>query len=181
MGTTVTRVVATCIQSLENYLERSGVRLTRATLPQCIHGRLIRDRITLRTGLSPEQELVALVHELAHWLVHRNAQSGTDCTLFEYEAEAVERLVMERLGLTGTTHEHGPFGTGCPTDNLLSASVARVDLAAGKICDALGLRDPQPPSEAQTAIDVQTAAGEKIILEDEPHSMGNLFRLSETL
>ena len=30
------------------------------------------DLITLRAGLSPEQELLTLVHELTHWLAHRD-------------------------------------------------------------------------------------------------------------
>lgn len=169
--------VATCIQSLENYLECSGVCLTRTILPDCVHGRLIRNRIMLRAGLSPEQELVALVHELAHWLVHRNAQSEADCTLFEYEAEAVECLVMYRLGPMGVSRECAPSGTGCPTDNLLSASVARVDLAAGRICDALGLRSDPSFSEAQAAVDVQAPPCEEVVLEYEPYGMGDFFGL----
>lgn len=173
--------VTTCIQSLENYLERSGACLTRTALPDRVHGRLIRDRITLRANLSPEQELAALIHELTHWLVHRNAQSEADYTLFEYEAEAVEYLVMYRLGLTGITRECAPFDTGCPTDNLLSASVARVNLAAGRICDALGLRSDPPSSETQAAVDVQTASSEEIILEYEPYGMGDFLRLPKTL
>ena len=55
--------------------------------------------ITLRAGLTPEQELPILVHELAHWLAHRDARPGAHCTVFEYEADAVEALVMARLGL----------------------------------------------------------------------------------
>src|ERR1035438_10456016 len=87
------------IHALEAYIRRSGARLSRAALPECMHGRVYRNLITLRTGLSPKQELVALVHELAHWLAHRDARCRMDCTLFEYEAEAVEALVMARLGL----------------------------------------------------------------------------------
>lgn len=180
MGTTVMRV-ATCIQSLETYLERSGTCLTRTALPDCVHGRLTRDRITLRAGLSPEQELVALVHELTHWLVHRNARSEVDYTLFEYEAEAVECLVMYRVGLLSVSRERMPYGTGCPTDNLLSVSVARVNLAAGRICEALGLCGNPPFSEAQTAVDVQTAPSEEIVLEYEPYGMGDFFGLPKAL
>src|SRR5476649_2470954 len=87
------------IRSLEAYVERNGARLVRTALPECVHGRVSRDLITLRAGLTPEQELLTLVHELAHWLAHRGARPGPCCTVFEYEAEAVEALVMARLGL----------------------------------------------------------------------------------
>ena len=87
------------IRSLEGYVERSGARLVRTSLPEWVHGRVCCDLITLRTGLSPEQELLTLVHELVHWLAHRDACPGLYCTVFEYEAEAVEALVMRRLGM----------------------------------------------------------------------------------
>ena len=46
---------------------------------------------------SPEQELLALVHELAHWLAHRERIAAFALhAIFEYEAEAVEALVMAR-------------------------------------------------------------------------------------
>ncbi len=58
--------------------ERSGARLVRTTLPEWVHGRVCRDLITLRAGLSPEQELLTLVHELTHWLAHRGSH-GPAC------------------------------------------------------------------------------------------------------
>jgi hypothetical protein len=113
------------IRSLEGYVERSGARLVRTTLPDWVHGRICCDLITLRAGLSPEQELLTLVHELVHWLAHRDACPGPYCTVFEYEAEAVEALVMTRL----------------------SASVTRVNWASSRICGALGLETGRPLSE----------------------------------
>src|ERR1700687_1386247 len=86
-------------RSLEGYVERSGARLVRTSLPEWVHGRVCSDLITLRAGLRPEQELLTLVHELVHWLAHRDACPGLSCTVFEYEAEAVEALVMTRLGV----------------------------------------------------------------------------------
>src|SRR5271170_2123697 len=126
--------IPNCIQVLEAFIERGGARLKRSNLPACVHGRVYRDLITLRADLTPEQELVALVHELTHWLAHRGARRAVDCTLFEYEAEAVEALVMARLGLPHARFEYrAPFGLS-PTDNLLSASVARVTFASAAIC-----------------------------------------------
>jgi hypothetical protein len=130
------------IRSLESYVERSGARLVRAALPESVQGRVFSDVITLRADLNPEQELLALVHELVHWLAHRDPAAHTHCahcTIFEYEAEAVEALVMARLGLTRHAYDPVNAGDECPTDGLLSASVARVIWASGRICHALGL------------------------------------------
>src|SRR5271168_4511654 len=151
--------IPSCIQVLEAFIERSGARLKRSDLPPCVHGRVYRDLITLRADLTPEQELVALVHELTHWLAHRGARCAVDCTLFEYEAEAVEALVMARLGLPDARFECGAPLRSCPTDNLLSASVARVTSAGAAICGALGLDASKTGSEAQPAIHFETAAG----------------------
>jgi hypothetical protein len=132
------------IRSLEAYAERGGARLVRETLPDWVRGRVFRDLIVLRVGLTPEQELLTLVHELTHWLAHRDASSGLEHTLFEYEAEAVEALVMARLGLSrprlaSADLDSADLDPASPTDGLLSASVRRVVWASGRICAALGL------------------------------------------
>ena len=121
------------IRTLESYVEASGAQLVRSSLPQSVHGRVCRDHIVLRSGLDPEEELLALVHELTHWLAHRGARARHICTIFEYEAEAVEALVMARIGLQRAPQPDSP------TDGLLSASVERVIWASGRICDALGV------------------------------------------
>jgi hypothetical protein len=126
------------IRSLESYVERSGARLVRSPLPECVHGRVFSDLIMLRAGLDPEQELLTLVHELTHWLTHRNPCLQYPCTVFEYEAEAVEALVMARLGLRFSSDQIETEGDD-PTDGLLSASVKRVVWASSRICDALGI------------------------------------------
>jgi hypothetical protein len=164
--------IPNCIQLLEAFIERSGALVTRANLPPCVHGRIYRDLITLRADLSPEQELVALVHELAHWLAHRHARHVMDCTVYEYEAEAVEALVMARLG--------APYRAS-PTDDLLAASVARVCAASAGICRALGLDAQMPISEAQAAVDLDTAAGKEIVFEYEQYGMGDFPGLPEAL
>jgi len=167
------------IRSLEGYVERSGARLVRTTLPECVHGRVCCDIITLRTGLSPEQELLTLVHELVHWLAHRDACPGPYCTVFEYEAEAVEALVMARLGMAPPGLDVVDIDR--PTDGLLSASVTRVNWASTRICGALGLETERPPSEPQTPVHVEAAPGKEIVLEYEQHGVGDFLGLSQAL
>jgi hypothetical protein len=125
------------IRSLEAYAARSGARLVRGALPDAVHGRVCCDLIMLRADLDPEQELSALVHELTHWLAHRDAPPQQGCTVFEYEAEAVEALVLARLGMRPSPGHLDSDES--PTDDLLSASVTRVIWASGRICEALGL------------------------------------------
>lgn len=143
------------IRSLEGYVVCSGARLVRGTLPEWVDGRVCGDLITLRAGLTPEQELPTLVHELAHWLAHRGVRDGGLCTVFEYEAEAVEALVMARLGFTHSGADPAQ-ASGSPTEGLLSASVARVLWASGCICGALGLNpqssEPQSRKPPSTSI-----------------------------
>lgn len=168
------------IRSLELYAERNGARLVRTTLPECVAGRVFRNLILLRTGQSPQQELLTLVHELTHWLVHRDARAHLLCTVFEYEAEAVEALVMAQLGLRAG-FDPRDRNEDSPTDGLLSASVTRVVRASRGICAALGLNARRPASEPQAAVDLEATAGKEIVLEYEAHRMSDFVGFSQAL
>lgn len=129
------------IRSLECYVERCGGCVVREPLPDPIHGGLSRDRITLHAGLDPQEQLLALVHEVTHWLAHRDALSvpGACATIYEYEAEAVESLVMGRLGLPCPADDAAAAGWYRPPDGLLTSSVTRVRSTVRRICQALEL------------------------------------------
>jgi hypothetical protein len=129
------------IRSLECYVERRGGCVVRESLPDAIHGGTCRDRITLHAGLDPYQQLLALVHELAHWLAHRDAPRHLSAcaTIYEYEAQAVESLVMGRLGLPCPAEDSAAEEFARPTDGLLTSSVTRVRCTARQICQALEL------------------------------------------
>src|ERR1700689_4868701 len=106
------------IRSLECYVERCGGCVVRELLPEAIHGGMSRDRITLHAGLDPYQQLLALVHELTHWLPHRDVPRDLSAcaTVYEYEAEAVESLVMGRLGLLCSAEDAAAEEFDRPTD-----------------------------------------------------------------
>jgi hypothetical protein len=129
------------IHSLECYVERCGGCVVRESLPDAIHGGLSRNRITLHAGLDPHQQLLALVHELTHWLAHRDVPDapGACTTIYEYEAEAVESLVMNRLGLPCPPDDALAARWYCPTEGLLTSSLTRVHTTVGRICQALEL------------------------------------------
>jgi hypothetical protein len=169
------------IRSLEAYVERSGARLVRTALPECVFGQLRGDVITLRLDLSPEQQLLTLVHELVHWLAHRDARPGLHCTCFEYEAQAVEALVMTRLGYPLPAFDTADFGQESPMDGLLSASVARVKWVSGRICGVLGLEAEPLGSEPQAPVHVEAAAGEEIVLKDKKYGVSDFIGFPQTL
>lgn len=164
------------IRCLEAYVEGRGARVVRQALPPAVHGGSAKDLITIQANLDLEQQLLALVHEMAHWLAHQDSQApGARATIYEYEAEAVEALVMARLGLPD------PSADLCgdrPTDGLVSSSLRRVLSATGSICQALGL---DPGSEAKTAVDLDAASREEIILEDEEHRVRDFLRQTQAL
>ena len=119
-------------------MARLDATLVRTPLPDWVHGRTYLHFIAIGADLAPQQELLALVHELAHWLAHqRRERHRLDSTIFEYEAEAVETLVMARLGLPHPGTLENNFGDDHPTDNLLAASVTRVQWASDQICLSL--------------------------------------------
>lgn len=162
------------IESLEAYCERAGARLVRTILPREIQGLSCRNLITLRAGLSPEQELLTLIHELTHLLLHGETRDNMERTRFEYEAEAVEALVMQQLGLPHPQHGARLDGDS-PTDNLLPASLAPVVWASRRICGALGL-DGARSLQAKASVDLEAATREEIVFEYEHHGVGNFLR-----
>lgn len=107
------------IDALEEFSARHGVAVFRTPLSPWVVGRMDENQIVLRRGLSEEQQLLTLVHELTHFLAHR-PDAPLNRTVCEYEAEAVEKLVAGQLGLkvAGTEiepqHSHGrPAGLLC--------------------------------------------------------------------
>jgi hypothetical protein len=132
------------IRALEDYLAGRGARLDRLPMPEWLVGRQRSDQIQLRSGLTPEEELPALLHELTHWLVHSAAPGsarlqGAERTICEYEAEAVEVVVLSRLGLQRLLPRGSELIEIDPADALLAHSKRRVTYACERICAALGI------------------------------------------
>jgi hypothetical protein len=167
------------IRALENYLASWGVRIRRSALPATVHGRLERNVITLRAGMRANQELAALVHEVTHWLVHREGVRRPHPTVAEYEAEAVELLVMTSLGLPKRSERRAVWDLVSPTDNLLFESVLRVKTASTQICQVLGT--DAVSLQPQAAVDIETTPREEVVVEYELYGMGDFLGLPEAL
>ena len=136
------------IDRLEAFSAREGAAVIRHSLTAEISGRLEERRIVLRAGLTPEQQVLTLVHELTHLIAHCSVSPRLNRTICEYEAEAVENWVGAELGLT-PDGEQG-FDLASVTDDLLACSVVRVRFAARTlVCAARGKQ-----LQTQPAVDV---------------------------
>jgi hypothetical protein len=163
------------IQRLERFSESRGAPVDRNSLTAGVLGRLQDRRIVLRAGLSPEQELLTLVHELTHLMIHRNVSPRINRTVCEYEAEAVERWVGGVLRVA--PHADDALDLATITDDLLACSVVRVRAAAITL-----LRIARGESlQAQAAVEVDASAGEEVIFDDELRGMRDLIGLTQPL
>jgi len=122
------------IDRLEQFSVRSGAPVLRNSLMPGVLGRVEERRIVLRAGLSLEQELLTLAHELTHLIAHCNVSPRLNRTVCEYEAEAVERWVGAALGVP--PYDDGWWLESSVTDDLLACSVMRVRWAANTLVSA---------------------------------------------
>ena len=137
------------IDRLEEFSALRGVAVPRTHLSPWVVGRVDENQIVLRHGLSKEQQLLTLVHELTHFLAHR-PEVQLNRTVCEYEAEAVEKLVACQLGVK----ELGAaVDLNSVTDDLLACSVTRVRWVARTLLTAV--QDAKPA--AKSAKSAQTS------------------------
>jgi hypothetical protein len=135
------------LNALRRFARRSGASVGYANLPDCIGGCLDRDQIVLRVGRAPEQELLTRVHELIHVIAHvASVRASTHRTICEYEAEAVEQLIAQRLGFRAAGIESFTGELLCVPDGLLADSVTRVCSVASTLLAVLA-----PPGVARDA------------------------------
>jgi hypothetical protein len=116
------------IDRLEQFSARCGAPVIRDSLSALVSGRVDERHIVLGLELSPEQQVLTLVHELTHLIAHCHAKPRLNRTICEYEAEAVERWVGIELGVRPYAAE--TLDVASLTEDLLACSVARVRWAA---------------------------------------------------
>jgi IrrE N-terminal-like domain len=169
------------IRRLEEFAERCGAPVVRNSLVAGVLGQIEERRIVLRAGLTLEQQLLTLVHELTHLIIHCNASPRVNRTVCEYEAEAVERWVGAALKVGPSDEE--TLDAATMTEDLLACSVVRVRWASHVILkvardSAFGL-----PSrlQSQAAVEIDAPAREEVVLNDELHGVRNFIRLAQAL
>jgi hypothetical protein len=129
--------------ALHHFARRRGAAVRYASLPHGIGGCVDGGRIVLRADLSPQQELLTLAHELTHVLAHvASVRARTPRAICEYEAEAVERLIAQRLGFAAAEFEYCMSESPPFPDGLLADSVTRVWGVARTLIAALSARQP---------------------------------------
>jgi hypothetical protein len=121
------------IDRLEQFSAHFGVPVLRNFLMPGVLGRVEERRIVLRAGLSLDQQLLTLAHELTHLIAHCNAKPRLNRTVCEYEAEAVERWVGGALRVPPYADDWLESNV---TDDLLACSVVRVRWAANTLLSA---------------------------------------------
>jgi hypothetical protein len=169
------------IHRLERFSETLGMPVVRNSLTAGVLGRLDDRRIELRAGLSLEQELLTLVHEMTHLMNHCNANPPINRTVCEYEAEAVERWVGSVLKVA--PHADDAHDPATITDDLLACSVVRVRRTAHMLLRvAQGSVSLSAASlQSQAAVEVDAPAGEEVIFDDELRGLRDLIGLTQPL
>jgi hypothetical protein len=131
------------LKSLHSFARSRGTSVRYGGLPDGIGGCAEGGRIVLRADLGPRQELLTLVHELTHIMAHVTAvRACTPRTICEYEAEAVERLIAERLGIATVELESCMCEAPPFPDGLLADSVIRVRRVARTLIAVVSARQP---------------------------------------
>jgi hypothetical protein len=131
------------LRALHRFALSRGTAVGYAGLQDGIGGCVDGGRIVLRGGLTPQQELLTLVHELTHVMVHvASVRACTPRTICEYEAEAVERLIAQRLGFAATEFESCLSESPPFPEGLLADSVTRVRAVAGALIAVVSARHP---------------------------------------
>lgn len=122
------------LDRLEQFSAHCGATVIRDSLAGSVLGRVEGRRIVLRSGLSLEQQILTLAHELTHLMAHCDVRPRLNRTVCEYEAEAVERWVGAELKVSPYAEEG--LDVGALTDDLLAGSVVRVRWAARTLVSA---------------------------------------------
>ncbi len=92
------------LEQLKTAIQKRGITLKYSDEMGGAIGRSSGGRITLQTGLPPAEEFSALVHELAHEILHHKPnQKKTTRTIRETQAEAVAFVVNTTIGLETNT------------------------------------------------------------------------------
>lgn len=134
------------IESVERLIASKGIELEYGLLEGGAYGKSSLKRITVLSGLKPLLRLYVLVHELAHELLHADAETRKRLkhAVLETEAQGVAQVVCQALGLDGVSHSadyiHLHHGDG----NVFAMSMQRIQkCASGMLSELLGDKSPQ--------------------------------------
>jgi hypothetical protein len=189
--------IAQSLKALHSFALIRGTAVRYAALQDGIGGYVEGGRIVLRAGLTPRQELLTLAHELTHIMAHGGSvRACTPRAICEYEAEAVEWLIAQRLGFAAPEFEFCLSESPPFPEGLLAASVTRVRGVARTLiavvfsasarekhsrrhAERFTRRGRPAPLEAQAAVEIDAAAREEVVLHDEERGVRDLGRITQ--
>lgn len=127
------------IASVEQAIRNYGIELVYEDIGSGADGVSQKGRVVIQHDLEPAERFATLVHELAHELLHADAErrkSTTKC-IRETEAEAVAHVVCRAVGIDSTSHSADYIQLYSGDVNVLAASLDAVQKAASQILEAM--------------------------------------------
>lgn len=124
--------------ALESFIESQGIKLEEKESLSGALGVSYGGRIEVKAGLEPAQRFTTLVHELAHELLHKQADRETlSKATKETEAEAVSFVVGQAIGVDslGQTADYVQLWKG--DLDVFNASLGRIQKCAKTIIEGL--------------------------------------------
>ena len=142
-------------ERLKQLIASKGIHMAFSDAVGGAEGYSAGGRIVVRHGLSPAEEFSALVHELAHEMLHQDKDAKEQSrTVRELEAEAVAFVVCQAVGLNARSSSTDYIHLYDGDRNTLMSSLARIRATAVEIIGALrskdGARDKRGSTEWQS-------------------------------
>jgi N-terminal domain of anti-restriction factor ArdC len=127
-----------CTDRLKGFIQKQGIILKYTSTLGGAEGVSYGDIIKVKKGLAPADDFSILVHELSHWLLHKNPN---DCSpgrkVRETEAEAVAFVVCRAADLDTNTASSDYIQLYRGDRKTLVASLDRIQKTASSIIGAI--------------------------------------------
>ena len=123
---------------LKEYIHKRGIILKYTSTLGGAEGVSYGDIIKVKKGLAPADNFSVLVHELSHWLLHKNPNDcSADRRVRETEAEAVAFVVCRAVGLNTNTASSDYIQLYRGDKKTLVASLDRIQKTASSIISVI--------------------------------------------
>lgn len=127
------------IDAMERLIRSRDIELVYEPIPSGADGMSKKGTIIITPDLEPAQRLAVLVHELAHELLHWDAErrKETSKMIRETEAEAVASVVCQALGLDTVEHCADYIQLYNGDADVLANSMDHIQKTAAKILEGI--------------------------------------------
>ena len=130
------------LERLKAFVAAQGIELGRLPAIADAEGVSRGGTILIQPGLAPAAAFSALVHELAHELLHWGEQEERpSITVQETEAEAVAFVVCQAVGLDAKTSSSDYIGVYQGNKETLAKSLGRIQQTAARIIEGVTVEE----------------------------------------